>query len=138
MWSAAKKFYDYLITFPERLYPFSEIGNNKEKITGDKAYKFLAEKNKRLYNDAYSLQSPKLLLWRQVFHIVGSTIFVLIADQMFRHLSFFNGFAFLVLVSVSLAVQEFYLQSKYYDQNLQKSVIDFTTWMLPILLYIVL
>lgn len=138
MWSVAKKFYDYLITFPERLYPFTERTKIGEKVTGERAYRLVAKKNVELYEDAYSLKSPKLLLWRAVFHLGGSVFLVFIADQLFKHMSFFNGFAFLVLASVCIAIQEFYLHPHYYNQKPQKGIIDFATWMLPILLYILL
>lgn len=138
MWSALKKFYDYLITFPERLYPFNEKTQDGKILTGEKAYKYLADINKNKFSDAYSLQSPKLLFWRQVFHLLGSVLLVLVAHLMFIHLSFFNGLAFLILVVLSLAVQEFYFHPHYYDQKPHKTLIDFTTWMLPILIYIIL
>ena len=138
MWSALKKFYDYLITLPERLYPFSEVTEMGQKVSGERAYKFLAKKNIKLYDDAYSLKAPKLLLWRAVFHLGGSVFLVFIADIMFKSMSFFNGFAFLVLVVVAVTVQEFYLHPHYYNQKPQKGIINFVTWMLPILLYILL
>jgi hypothetical protein len=137
MWSASKKFYDYLITFPERLYPFTEKTKAGEKLTGERAYKLVAKKNIEIHEDAYSLKSPKLLLWRAVFHLGGSIALVFIADQMIKNMSFFNGFALLVFVVFCIALQEFYFQPQYYNQKLQKGIIDFATWMLPILLYIV-
>ncbi len=138
MWSVAKKFYDYLITFPERLYPFSEKTKEGKVISGERAYAYLKEENIKNFDDAYSLKAPKLLLWRQVFHLGPSLVIIFIADQMFRHMSFFNGFAFLVLVSLCIAIQEFYFHPHYYNQKIEKGIIDFTTWMLPIILYIVL
>ena len=137
MWANLKKFYEYLITFPERLYPFSEEVEGK-KITGERAYKLVASRNEKLYNDVYSLQSPKLLLWREVFHFGASVFVVFIADQMFRHMSFFNGFSFLIFVIVCVAVQDFYLHPHYYNQKAQKGIIDFAVWMLPIMLYILI
>ncbi|MEZ4211067.1 MAG: hypothetical protein R3B39_02140 [Candidatus Paceibacterota bacterium] len=138
MWSALKKFYDYLITFPERLYPFNEKTQDGKILTGEKAYKYLADITK-INLVTYSLQSPKLLFWQQVFHFLGSVLLVLVAHLMFIHLSFFNGLAFLILVVLSLAVQEFYFHPHYYNQKPHKTLIDFfTTWMLPILIYIIL
>jgi hypothetical protein len=136
MWAKLKKFHDYLITFPERLYPFSEVTSEGKLVSGEAAYLALAEKNKALFGDAYDWRSPKLLLWRQLFHFLASVFLVMVAHLMFVHLSFFNGFAFLVLVTIAVAVQEFYLHPHYYGQKMQKGIIDFTAWMLPILLYI--
>lgn len=137
MWVILKKFYDYLITFPERLYPFTEVTAGGKKLTGEKAYEYLALKNKEKFDDAYSLQSPKLLIWREFFHLSGSIFCVLIAHLMFRHMSFFNGFAFLGFVIFCIALQEFYLHPHYYGQKFQKGIIDFTVWMVPIFLYII-
>lgn len=138
MWSNLKKFYDYLITFPERLYPFTVTTAGGKKLTGELAYAHVAAENKKKFDDAYSLQAPKLLLWRQLFHVLSSIFVVFIAHLMIKHMSFFNGFALLVLFIILVAVQEFYLQPHYYDQKRQKGVIDFTVWMLPILLYIII
>jgi len=137
MWGTLKKFYEYLLTFPERLYPFTEEVEGK-KVTGERAYKIVYSRNERLYGDAYSLQSPKLLLWREAFNFGGSIFLVIIAHLMFIHLSFLNGFVFLVLVVLCVAVQEFYLQPNYYKQKTQKGIIDFVVWMFPIFLYIAL
>lgn len=136
MWNISKKFYDYLITFPERLYPFTERNLQGEKLTGERAYKFIAEKNKLLYMDAYSLQAPKLILWRTLFHVLGSILCILVADSLIDNVSFFNGFAFLVLVVVCVVIQEFYLQPHYYKQKTTKGMIDFAAWLLPIVIYI--
>ncbi len=138
MWTKLKKFYDYLITVPERLYPFTETTESGKVLTGEQAYQYVAEKNKNKFDDAYSLQSPKLLLWRQVFHFVPSVVLVLIAHGMFRTMSFFNGFSFLVFVVVLLYIQEFYLHPHYYGQKFQKGMIDFAVWMLPIVVYILI
>ncbi len=138
MWSNLKKFYDYLITFPERLYPFTVTTAGGKKLTGELAYAHVVAENKKKFDDAYSLQSPKLLLWRELFHFCASLFFVFIAHLMFRYVSFFNGFALFVLVIVLVAVQEFYLHPHYYGQKPQKGIIDFTVWMLPILLYILI
>lgn len=137
MWEVLKKIHDYLITFPERLYPFSEELEG-QKITGEKAYKILALKNKNKYGDAYSLSSPKLLLWREVFHVAGSIVLILISDYLFRNVSFFNGLLFLGFFIFVIFIQEFYLHPHYYEQKMTKSVIDFLAWILPIIIYILL
>ncbi|MEZ4103352.1 MAG: hypothetical protein R3B55_02220 [Candidatus Paceibacterota bacterium] len=137
MWNTAKKFYDYLITFPERLYPFNEKTKEGKVLSGERAYAYLKEKNIKEFDDAYSLKAPKLLLWRALFHFSGSVLIVFIADQMIKHMSFFNGFSLLVLTIICITAQEFYLHPHYYDQKPQKGIIDFITWMLPIFLYIV-
>lgn len=138
MWALLKKFYTYLLTIPERLYPFSEKTGAGTVISGERAYHYLYEKNKELYGDAFSTQAPKLLAWRTLFHVGGSIVLLFVADSMFQHLSFFNGFAFLVLVVGCIAVQEFYIHPHYYGQKPLKGVIDFLAWTLPILIYIVL
>jgi hypothetical protein len=137
MWGNLKKFYDYLITFPERLYPFTEKVDNK-KITGERAYKLVASRNKNLYGDVYSLQAPKLLLWRQVFHFLPSLFFVYGAHLLFVYFSFFNGFLFLGFYVFCIAAQEFYLHPHYYDQKPLKGVIDFVFWMIPVVIYALL
>ncbi|MDQ5901700.1 MAG: hypothetical protein QG580_415 [Patescibacteria group bacterium] len=137
MWEALKKIYDYLLTFPERLYPFSEELDG-QKVTGEKAYKLLAVKNKNKYGDAYALSSPKLLLWRQVFHVFGSVVIILIADFLFRKVSFFNGFIFLGLFVFLMFIQEFYLHPHHYEQKFTKGLVDFISWILPIIIYILL
>lgn len=136
MWKMLKKVYDYLLTIPDRLYPFSEKTSTGVVLSGEQAYRYLFQKNKELYDDPFSIKAPRLLLWRSVFHVGGSIILLLIADSMFDHLSFFNGFAFLVLVVGCIAVQEFYLHPRYYGQKPLKGLIDFTAWVLPIVLYI--
>lgn len=137
MWGVLKKFYDYIFTFPERLYPFNEKTKEGKVLSGERAYAYLKEQNIKEFDDAYSLKAPKLLLWRAVFHLGGSVVLVFIADQLFKHMSFFNGFAFLTFVVFCLALQEFYFQPNYYNQKREKGIIDFVTWMLPILLYII-
>lgn len=138
MWGTLKKISDYIVTVPDRLYPFTEVTESGKKLSGEKAYEYLALKNKEKFDDVYSLQSPKLLLWREAFHFGASIFVVFIADQMFRNMSFFNGFAFLGFVVFCVALQEFYLHPHYYGQKAQKGMIDFAVWMVPIVLYILI
>lgn len=131
-----KKIYEYFITLPERLYPFTEVNEDKEALTGQNAYAFVVRTNRRLYDEVYTFKAPKIFVYREFFHLFGSLIAISITNFLITRFSILNGVVFLAFVVYFISLQEFYIHPKYYKQTMLKSAIDWTVWIVPIVVYI--
>jgi hypothetical protein len=84
-------------------------------------------------------QSPALyVFWREICHIVGSFILVIISHALF--LVFTLPIPMYVFIALSLWIfyQEFFLHPKKYNQPMWKGVLDFASWTIPFILYFLL
>ena len=131
-----KKIYEYFTTLPERLYPFTEVDEDKEILTGQNAYAFVVRTTRRLYHEAYTTQAPKILIYRELFNLLGSLIAISITNFLITRFSILNGVIFLAFVVYFISLQEFHIHPKYYKEIMLKSIIDWAVWMVPILIYI--
>lgn len=129
-----KNAYFYVVTLPERLYPFkANIGG--EWVRGRRAY----EKALRaaLRRHGIGKIGYKLLLYREVFHFVGSIVFIISATLISNEL-FGSDKALYVLMGaavLALGFQEFYVHPRTYGQRPQKGVLDWLSWVIPMVVY---
>lgn len=135
MRSAFKNTYGYLVTLPDRLYPFkSEIEG--QFVRGRRSYEQAVEKALSVYGEGRL--GYKLMLYREAFHFVGSILFITFATLVSRDL-FGSDVALYVLLSaaiLALAYQEFYVHPKTFGQHVRKGVTDYLVWVVPMLVYI--
>ena len=130
-------FYSFWITLPNRFYPFSCLIDGK-KVRGRIAYE-------QALNRIQELRGPGsysywLLMYRQIFHIVGAVLFIALS-AFISHRLFGSEVALYVLLVTAvlvITVQEFYLHPRYYKQHLPKSVSDWLAWVIPIGGYLLL
>lgn len=123
--------YQFLVTLPDRFYPFAYKVRGK-KIRGMAAYNHELERMVRMRGRGSF--SYKLIAYRQVFHLIGATLFIFFATLISKHF-FGTDVALYVLLLAAVAAitfQEFYLHPRRYHQHLPKGVIDWLAWVVPI------
>jgi len=126
--------YHFIVTFPDRVYPFSSIIEGK-KVRWNRSYEHrLKEIQKNLGVGRYGL---KLGAYREVCHVLGAGI-VIAGATLISHSLWGNDVAIPVLFVVAMIVityQEFVLQPRTYKQHLGKGIIDWISWNLPLAIY---
>lgn len=124
------RFYTFLITIPDCLYPFSCTIEGK-RVRWRAAYEqVLTEVRARMGAGHYG---ATLFAYRQVFHVVGSVLFMTTATFI-AHRLFGSDTALLVLLgtaTLAITFQEFYVHPRHYGQRLPKSVTDWLAWVAP-------
>ncbi len=117
--------YRFLVTLPDRLYPFrSEIQG--KWVRGMRSYNHrLALAYKQYGRGHYGYA---LMLYRQAFHLAGSLIVIAIG-------AFFASGFILILAIIGIGCQEFILQRRTYQQLWMKGIADWLVWSAPIGIY---
>ncbi|MFM2330990.1 MAG: hypothetical protein RLZZ26_497 [Candidatus Parcubacteria bacterium] len=117
--------YHFLVTLPDRLYPFrSEIQG--KWVRGVRSYnQRLARAYKHYGRGHYGYA---LSLYRQAFHLAGSLVLIAAMDF------FTAGFIFVVVVG-GIGYQEFILQRRTYNQLWRKGIADWLVWCVPMGIY---
>lgn len=127
--------YEYLVTLPDRSYPFAcEVEGRW--VRGRRSYEAAVARA----IDAYGMGRLgfKLELYRQTFHFLGSIIFIAFATILSERL-FGSEVALYILFLAAIAAlsfQEFYLHPRQYGQQTTKGVIDWLTWVTPIVVVV--
>lgn len=127
-------FYHALVCLPDHCYPFkNEVSG--QWVRGIRSYNAKLEKMQREYGAGH--YGFKLDAYRQVFHLAGSILF-LIVSAFLSQLLFGSDAAMYVFLAIAVAFisfQEFYLQRKTYQQLWRKGVADWLTWCAPMATY---
>lgn len=135
MGSTVKKTYLYIVTLPDRLYPFaSEIEG--ERVRGRRSYQHAARRAAEIHG--YGRIGYKLGLYRQVCHFVGSVILIF-SVTLFSESVFGSDTAMYMLLGTAIAAlgyQEFYMHPRDYGQHPYKSMADWLVWVIPMVVYI--
>lgn len=126
--------YHFLVTFPDRLYPFATQING-ERVRWTRSYEHrLTRIQNRLGVGRYGF---RLSAYREVFHILGAGIIILFAT--FISKSIWGSDVALpvlfVLAMLAITYQEFVLQPRTYKQRLGKGIVDWVSWAAPLSLY---
>lgn len=128
--------YKYLVTIPEHCYPFATKVQGRW-VRGVKSYQLAVKHSYKLYGPGRL--GYKLMLYRQTLHFIGSLLFITAAGLVSQDL-FGSEIALYVLLGaaiIALSFQEFYLHPKLYKQRTRKGLIDWFTWVMPMVLYII-
>jgi hypothetical protein len=129
--------YFYFLTLPDRLYPFKrEIEG--QWVRGQRAYE--AAVADALTRYGLGRLGYKLMFYREVFHLIGSIIFIVCATAISKDL-FGSDVALYVLLGaaiLALSYQEFYVHPKIYSQHARKGIADWLVWVAPMIAYITL
>ncbi|MBC7836197.1 hypothetical protein H7X87_00250 [Acetobacteraceae bacterium] len=127
--------YVFFVTFPDRFYPFACKANG-QWVRGRRSYERAVAR--ALKKHGVGRIGYKLTLYREVFHFVGSILFIVGATVISQN--FFGSDAalyFLLYAAiVALTFQEFYLHPKQYSQHFRKGILDWFVWVVPMLIYI--
>ena len=129
------RLYDFVVTIPDRKYPFAE------EIEGQKV------RFRRAYDQAlariqmqrgYGSYGAWLITYRGVCHVVGAILFITFATFVSKELfgSDVALYVLLVLASLALLFQEFILQPRTYGQMKMHSLVDLMSWVVPFGVYV--
>ncbi|MDB5265262.1 MAG: hypothetical protein JWN64_833 [Parcubacteria group bacterium] len=127
--------YPFLVSIPDRLYPFSTIVEGK-RVRWQASYNHaLALARKRLGPGHYGY---RVLAYRQACHFIGALGVIVVSTFISKELfgSDVAIYVLLVLAIVAVSYQEFYLHPRYYGQLWRKSVADWLVWTIPIGIYL--
>lgn len=127
--------YDFFITFPDRFYPFANVVNGR-RLRGIRSYQQAAAR--ALRKNGPGKIGFKLVVYRQTFHFAGSILFIAVSTLLAREL-FGSEAALYVLFYAAIAAltyQEFYVHPRRYQQRLGKGLLDWSFWVVPMLLYL--
>lgn len=127
--------YEYLVTFPDRLYPFSFRAKGKN-VRGIASYNHELTLALKRYGKGHF--GYKLVAYRETFHLIGSILFIIFAAGISTTLFGSDVALYVLLAAALLAItfQEFYVHPKTYGQLLPKGVVDWIAWVVPIGLYL--
>lgn len=129
-------FYQALVMLPDRLYPFRTQVNG-QWVRGIRSYNATFARYERKYgmgHYGYGLEA-----YRQLFHLVGSILFLVTAAYISE--TFLGGstralYTFLAIAIAFISFQEFYLHRRLYQQLWQKGLVDWLAWCVPIGIYL--
>jgi hypothetical protein len=129
--------YHYLLTIPDRLYPF-KCQIEGQWVRGQRSYE--AAVKQALVQYGLGRLGYKLMLYRELFHFIGSLLFIVFSTLVAKDL-FGSDIALYVLLAaavLALSYQEFYLHPKSYGQHARKGVTDWLVWVAPMVAYVAL
>ncbi len=81
---------------------------------------------------------PLYIFWREVCHFVISCALMAVSYVLFLYISVYAPIIVFALLGVWMTYQEFYLHPKKYDQKLQGGLLDWSVWMIPFIIYILI
>ena len=126
--------YHALVVLPDVLYPFKSLVHG-QWVRGIRSYNATLARYERKYGMGH--YGFKLEAYRQLFHLFGSVLYLIIAAYMSQAL-FGKAeaiYAFLIAAVLLISFQEFYLHKRMYQQIWKKGIIDWISWCLPIGIY---
>lgn len=126
--------YNALVVLPDVLYPFkTEI--HGQWVRGIRSYNATLARYERKYGMGH--YGFKLEAYRQIFHLVGSVLFLIVAAYISQSLFGKSEaiIAFLIAAVILISFQEFYLHRRMYQQLWKKGIIDWLAWCAPIGIY---
>ena len=127
--------YAFFLTFPDRFYPFSCTVRGKQ-VRGMRSYEREVERALKRYG--VGRLGYKLTLYREVFHLAGSILFIVLATWVGK---VFLGsdlalYVLLYAAIIALTYQEFYYHPRRYKQHFGKGIADWVAWVIPMLIYL--
>ncbi|MFA6519646.1 MAG: hypothetical protein WCT41_02375 [Candidatus Paceibacterota bacterium] len=126
--------YRSLVCLPDRCYPFKTLVEG-QWVRGMRSYNATLARYQRMYG--VGRYGFKLDTYRQIFHLAGSILFLIIAAYLSK--SFFASvtalYAFLIAAIGLITFQEFYLHRRMYQQLWRKGVVDWLAWCVPLGVY---
>lgn len=126
--------YHAFVVLPDRLYPFkTEVQG--QWVRGIRSYNATFARYQRKYGLGH--YGFKLDAYRQLFHLTGSILFLIVAAYLSQFLFGSSNalYVFLVAAILFISFQEFYLQRRAYRQLWRKGILDWLTWCVPMAIY---
>jgi hypothetical protein len=126
--------YHSLVVLPDRLYPFkTEVQG--QWVRGVRSYNATFARYEKKHGVGH--YGFKLSAYRQLFHLTGSILFLIVAAYLSQALFGSSNamYAFLVAAILLISFQEFYLHRRMYQQLWRKGIIDWLAWCIPLGIY---
>jgi len=126
--------YHALVVLPDHLYPF-KTQIQGQWVRGVRSYNATFARYQKMYGAGH--YGFKLDVYRQLFHLAGSILFLTVAAYLSQSLFGSENaiYAFLIAAVVLISFQEFYLHRRMYRQLWKKGIIDWLTWCVPMGIY---
>jgi hypothetical protein len=123
-------FYNFCVAIPDYLYPFVEEIEG-ERVRWRAAYRQALSRVQE--NKGYGHYGAFLVTYRGLCHLVGATLFIGFAALVSRDLfgSDIALYTLLIMATLALAFQEFYLQPRTFGQMKLHSLVDLMSWIVP-------
>lgn len=129
------RIYYFLVTLPERLYPFA-CTIEGQRVRWRRSYEHtLMQIQERIGAGRYGI---RLSAYREACHVLGAGLFIVLATGVSK---FLGGSAavlptMFITALIVITIQEFYIHPRHYQQRFGKSIADWLSWMVPIGLYL--
>ena len=127
--------YHFVVTIPDRIYPFATtIGGTR--VRWRRSYDVTRRRIERAFGPGrYGF---KLGMWRQICHVIGAGLFIALATALSYLLwgSLAALPAMFAAAMLAITYQEFWYHPRHYDQLYSKSVIDWMSWGVPMMVYV--
>lgn len=127
--------YHALVVLPDYVFPF-KTNVHGQWVRGIRSYDARLARCERKYGVGH--YGYELGTYRQVFHLAGSILFLIVAAYLSQML--FNTsdamYAFLAIAVGLISFQEFYLHRRMYQQLWKKGIIDWLAWCMPFGIYL--
>lgn len=126
--------YHALVVLPDRLFPF-QTRVHGQWVRGIRSYDARLSRYEHKYGAGH--YGYRLGAYRQVFHLLGSISFLIIAAYLSQTLFKTTDamYVFLATAVAFISFQEFYLHRHMYQQLWKKGVIDWLAWCVPFGIY---
>ncbi len=127
--------YLMLITLPDHFYPFKNEVNGRW-TRGIRSYKKEVARAQKKYG--VGRLGYKLTLYRETFHFMGSILFILLATLLSKSLFGSDAALYFLLYAAiaALTYQEFYVHPRRYGQHFKKGMLDWSFWVVPMLVFL--
>lgn len=129
------RWYQFMVTIPDRIYPFA-VEVEGQKVRFRRAYDALLARIQA--ERGYGSYGAWLITYRGVCHVVGAILFITVSTFVSKQLFGTDValYVLLVLASLALAAQEFWLQPRTHGQMKMHSMVDLMSWVVPFGVYI--
>lgn len=129
--------YPFLVSIPDRLYPFRTKVEG-EWVRGKRSYDAALRQVRRRLGPGHF--GYKVLAYRQACHLFGALLLIVVSTFIAKELLGSEAALYVVLglAVAAISFQEFYLHPKYYGQLWRKSIADWAVWVTPIALFLFL
>jgi len=130
-----REVYGYFLTFPDKLYPFSEEIEG-ERVRWQQAYDQALAKVQEKHG--YGHYGPALIFYRNVFHLIGAVLFVFFSALISHDLFGSEGALYLMFsfAAGGILYSELFVQPKLLGQKTFHAFIDWFSWVVPMVVYI--
>lgn len=123
-------FYNFCVSIPDYLYPFAEEVDG-QRVRWRAAYRRALERVQS--DEGFGHYGVRLITYRGMCHVVGAMLFIgfstLVSKELFG--SDIALYVLLVMATIALAFQEFWLQPRTFGQMRVHGAIDLLSWVAP-------